>query len=136
MSREEERVTFGIGSGGRALASAVIVVWGVAGLVAAAFKPGLIENLPAEFSAVVLVFGGLGLLASTVRDSRVLYAALALGEVVLMVGSGIGVIQWSVSYDASMAAVAMAVMHFIVAIALIYNLFGGGILELAPVPGE
>lgn len=118
------------------VATAIIIVWGVAYLMAAAFAPGLIGNLPTPLSAAGLVLIGALLLWSVYRGSRLLAGLLAFVQIGSMVGSWVGTIRWAVSYDPGMAAVSMAAMDFLVAVALVFKTIQLIDIELASVPEE
>lgn len=103
------------------IATAIIIVWGLASLMTAALAPDVIGPLPTIVSVGGLVLLGVVLVGSVARGSRLLYAVLALVHIGLMVGSGAGTIRWNVPYDASVAAISMAAMNFLVAVALVYK---------------
>lgn len=118
------------------IATAIIIVWGVAYLMAAAFAPGLIGNLPTPLSAVGMVLIGALLLWSVYRGSRLLTGLLALVEIGSMVGSWVGVIEWAVPYDPGVAAVSMTAIDFVVAVALVFKTIQLVDIELESVPEE
>lgn len=118
-SREIGRVTIGLTA--NTIATAVIIVWGLAYLMAAALAPGLIGNVSTVLSAGAMILIGLLLLWSVFRGSRLLTGLLALVEIGSMVGSWVGTIQWVVPYAGGMAAVSMAGVDFIVAVALVFK---------------
>lgn len=118
------------------VATAIIIVWGVAYLLAAAAAPGLIGNLPTAVSATVMVLVGALLLWSVYRGGRLLAGVLAFVQVGSMVGSWVGAIHWAVPYDPGVAAVSMAAMDFIVAVALMFRTIQLDDIEIEPVPQE
>jgi len=117
--REVERVSVGLTAD--TVATAVILVWGVAYLMTAVLAPGLVTNLPTVVSAGGMGVIGVLLIWSVVRGSRLLTAVLALVEIGSMVGSWTGALRWTVSYDPGLAAVSMAAMDFVVAVALVFK---------------
>lgn len=131
-SREISPVTVGLIAD--TVATAVIIVWGLAYLMAAAFAPGLVGNLPTAISAGGMVLIGLMLLWSVYRGSRLLTGLMALVQIGSMVGSWAGTIRWTVPYDAGLAAVSMAGIDFIVAVALIFKTIQLTNLEVADLP--
>lgn len=118
------------------VATAIIIVWGIAYLVAAAFAPGLIGNVPTVVSAVGMVLTGVLLLWSVYRGSRLLTGLLAIVQISSMVGSWVGAIRWAVPYDPGLAAMSMAGMDFLVAVALGFKTIQLVDLELEPVVEE
>lgn len=130
--RDIGRVTVGLTAD--TVATAVILVWGLAYLMAAAFAPGLIGNVSTAVSAGGMVVVGLLLLWSVYRGSRLLTGLLALVAIGSMVGSWTGTIQWAVPYDPGLAAVSMAGMDFLVAVALVFKTIQLVDIELAPPP--
>jgi hypothetical protein len=117
--REVERVSVGLTAD--TVATAIILVWGVAYLITAVLAPGLVMNLPTVVSAGGMGVIGVLLIWSVLRGSRLLTAVLALVEIGLMVGSWTGALRWTVPYDAGLAAVSMAAMDFVVAVALVFK---------------
>lgn len=117
--REIGRVAVGLTAD--TVATAIIIVGGVAYLVAAGLAPGLIGTLPLAISAAGMVVIGVLLLWSVYRGSRLLAGLLALVEIGVMVGSWVGAIRWAVPYDSGVAAASMAGMAFIVAVALVFK---------------
>lgn len=117
--REVGRVSVGLTAD--TVATAIILVWGVAYLMTAVLAPGLVANVSTAVSAGGM--GGIGVLLiwSVVRGSRLLTALLALVEIGSMVGSWTGNLRWEVPYDPGMAAVSMAAMNFVVAVALVFK---------------
>lgn len=117
--REVERVSVGLTAD--TVATAIILVWGVAYLMTAVLAPGVIGNLSTVVSAGGMGVIGVLLIWSVVRGSRLLTAVLALVEIGSMVGSWTGALRWTVPYDPGLAAVSMAAMDFVVAVALVFK---------------
>jgi hypothetical protein len=84
-NREIGRVAVGLTAD--TVATAVIIVWGLAYLLAAAITPGLFGNVSTTLSAGSMALIGLLLLWSVVRGSRLLTGLMALVEIGSMVGS-------------------------------------------------
>lgn len=103
------------------VATAIILVGGVAYLMMTVLAPKLIGNVPTPVSMVTMFVIGVCLLWSVYRGSRILFALLALVEIGIMVGSLVGTIRWTVPYDSGLAAVSMVAMNFVVAVALVYR---------------
>ncbi|MFT4931103.1 MAG: hypothetical protein ACI91T_000978 [Natronomonas sp.] len=135
MSDENREIgRMAVGLTADTVATAVIIVCGLAYLLAAALAPGLIGNVSTALSAGSMALIGLLLLWSVVRGSRLLTGLMALVEIGSMVGSWTGTIRWAVPYDPGLAAVSMAGVDFIVAVALVFKTIQLIDIELAPPP--
>lgn len=137
MSETEREIgRMAVGLTADTVATAIIIIWGLAYLMAAGLAPGLIDNLSTVFSAVVLVVMGVLLLWSVYRGSRLVFGLLSLVEIGTMVGSWVGTVRWAVPYDPGVAAVSMAAMDFVVAVALVYKTIQLADLEIAQHPDQ
>jgi len=103
------------------VAVAILIVWGLAYLMTAVLKPGVVGNTSVALSAAAMGLLGVLFLASVFLGSRLLFGLLALVEVGSMVGSWVGAIRWAVPYGEGVAAVSMAAADFVVAVVLVYK---------------
>lgn len=104
-----------------------IFIWGITSLVTAVVSPGLIAALPVVgtiptvVSALIMVVGGIVLLAARLLRSILLLLLVMLWAIVMMIGSFTTAVRWAVPYDLGLAAIAMAVAHLLLVVALLHN---------------